>query len=176
MYTAKIKIGEKTFLGILDFYVIHKATNMFKKDNKDYTVHSLIKNLLDLDSKTIRVVLFESICRLNNIGELEFERLFLKLSDRELETATKNMIMFINELMDKCIPLNENSTQKEVMFIDELEEESQEDWDFNHMEYLWHSVLNRKECFWNITPKNLFSQLDIYKKVNKIEDASVNDI
>lgn len=176
MYTAKFKIGEKTFLGILDFYVIHKSTNMFKKENKDYSVHSLIKNLLNLDSETIRVVVFESISRLNNIGETEFEELFLKLSDRELETATNNMIIFINELMDKCIPLNENYTQKEVMFIDELEEDSQEDWDFNHMEYLWHSVLNRKECFWNITPKNLFSQLDIYKKVNKIEEPSVNTI
>lgn len=176
MYTAKFKIGEKTFLGILDFYVIHKATNMLKEENEDYTVHSLIKDLLNLDSETIRVVLFESIYRLNNISEIEFEKLFLNLSDGALEIATNNMIMFINELMDKCIPLNENSTQKEVMFIDELEEESQEDWDFNHMEYLWHSVLNRKECFWNITPKNLFSQLDIYKKVNKIEEPSVNTI
>ncbi len=176
MYTAKFKIGEKTFLGTLDFYVIHKATNMLKKENEDYTVHSLIKNLLNLDSETIRVVLFESICRLNNISEIEFEKLFLNLSDGELEIATNNMIMFINELMDKCIPLNEDSTQKEVMFIDELEDESQDEWDFNHMEYLWHSVLNRKECFWSITPKNLFSQLDIYKKVNKIEEPSVNTI
>ena len=176
MYTSKISIGGKSFSGTLDFYIIKRTVDIFKTKKEGYTVHLLIKELLELDSEVIRVVLFESINRLSDISEGEFEILLLKLNDRDLEIATKDMITFINELMDKCIPINESAEKKEAVFVDELEEDCQDDWDFNHMEYLWHSVLNRKESFWNITPKNLFSQLDIYKQANKIEEEKVQYI
>ena len=39
------------------------------------------------------------------------------------------------------------------------------------MEYIWVSLLNRSEVlFWESTPKILFEQYDIYKKVNGLEE------
>lgn len=39
------------------------------------------------------------------------------------------------------------------------------------MEYIWVSLLSRSEVlFWESTPKILFEQYDIYKKVNGLEE------
>ena len=39
------------------------------------------------------------------------------------------------------------------------------------MEYIWVRLLNRSEfLFWESTPKILFEQYEIYKKVNGLED------
>ena len=39
------------------------------------------------------------------------------------------------------------------------------------MEYIWVSLLNRSEVlFWESTPKILFEQYDIYKKVKVVEE------
>ncbi|MBS6502576.1 MAG: hypothetical protein KH415_13305 [Clostridium sp.] len=176
MYKAKFYIADKTFFGTLDFYVIKKIVTILKKSNKNYTVQLFIKNLLELDVEVINISLFESIARLNNISKNEFDNLFTGLNDIELARVTKNIISFINELMEKCIPLNESAEKKDIVFVDELEEDFETDWDFDYMEYLWHSVLNRKDTFWYVTPKNLFSQLDIYKKSNGKDNSKVQYI
>ncbi|MBS6503868.1 MAG: hypothetical protein KH415_20025 [Clostridium sp.] len=176
MYKAKFYIRDRSFSGTLDFYVIKNIVSTLKKSNANYTVQLFIKNLLQLDSEVVHLFLFESIARLNNITKKEFENLFLGLSDTELVRVTRNSVSYINELMEKCIPLNESENKRDIIFVDELEEDYDADWDFEYMEYLWHSVLNRKDPFWYVTPKNLFSQLDIYKKSNGKEDSKVQYI
>ena len=45
------------------------------------------------------------------------------------------------------------------------------------MEYIWVSLLNRSEVlFWESTPKILFEQYDIYKKVNGLEEKKEEKI
>lgn len=38
------------------------------------------------------------------------------------------------------------------------------------MEYMWYSVLNRKEDFWEQTPKYYSSQVEAYKKFHGNKD------
>lgn len=45
-----------------------------------------------------------------------------------------------------------------------------EDWDFDLFQYLWYSVLNRREEFYEQTPKYFFKMLDCHKKYNNPDD------
>ncbi|CDS87023.1 TPA: hypothetical protein ACHTFF_002369 [Clostridioides difficile] len=38
---------------------------------------------------------------------------------------------------------------------------------------MWYTVLQRREEFWDITPKKLFAQLDAHKKYNGVNEEVV---
>lgn len=45
-----------------------------------------------------------------------------------------------------------------------------DDWDIDYFEYIWYSVLNRKEDFYCQTPRYFFKMLDGHRKYNNPQD------
>ena len=50
-------------------------------------------------------------------------------------------------------------------------DEDDEDWNYPYMEYIWSTILKSTTNYLYATPKNLFEQFDIYKKVNGLEEV-----
>ena len=84
--------------------------------------------------------------------------------------------MYINDLMSKCLYKPKKLKKEEDIFEDEEDDTNIEDWDLSNIEYTWNSILNRQENILTITPKNYFEQIEIYKKVNKINDNEVKEM
>lgn len=167
MYCETIEINNKKFIGTLDFWVLRKVQEDIEKVDRLYTIKQLFEKISDvnnIDMKIITSILYYSILRKKNEDDIEKE--FMKT---ELDLEKFNSIFnYINSLLKKCMPLK-NSVEKNLFEEEDLGIEIKEDWDFDYMEYIWSSVLNRND-FYSITPKNFFSQIKIYKNVNKIED------
>ena len=53
----------------------------------------------------------------------------------------------------------------------EEEKNDNSDWDWDYLEYIWYTILSRTGIFENTTPRNLFSQFDIWKKINGMEEG-----
>ena len=69
----------------------------------------------------------------------------------------------------KCLP--KTKSKEESIFEDDYYDDK--DWEFDYMEYIWNSIIGRNDNFWNITPKNYFEQVEIYKKFNNIKTEEV---
>ena len=78
--------------------------------------------------------------------------------------------------MSKCLYKPKKLKKEEDIFEDEEDDLNIEDWDLSNIEYTWNSILNRQENILTITPKNYFEQIEIYKKVNKINDNEVKEM
>lgn len=167
MYKASIELSNKLLDGTLDMYCIRMV--QLKLNCK---VNDIFIGISNMDSKYACQLTVEAIKRLNKLSEEDIVKLYI--SEREYIQAENFILMFsfIAKLIDKCMPINnKNITENEFEEIPE-EYTTKEDWDFDYMEFLWKSKLNREENFWTVTPKNFFSQMDIYKISNNIKDES----
>lgn len=167
MYKASIKLSNELLEGTLDMYSIKKIQSKL-----NCKVNDIFIGISNMDTKCACTVTIEAIKRLNNISEENIVSLYI--SERDYIQANNSIIMFkfLSELIDKCMPLdNKNISENEFEDIPE-EYRSQNDWDFDYMEYLWKSTLNREESFWTVTPRNFFKQVDMYRSLNNIKDES----
>ena len=167
MYCETIEINNKKFIGTLDFWVLRKVQEDIEKVDKFYTMSQLFKRISDvnnIDMRIITSILYFSIIRKNNDSDIE--KVFM---EDELNLEKFNSIFnYINLLLKKCMPLKENISEN-LFEEEDLGIEIKEDWDFDYMEYIWNSILNRTN-FYKTTHKNFFSQVKVYKDVNKIKD------
>ena len=116
-------------------------------------------------------ILLFSIQRYSSIDEEEIEETVLS---KDIDIDMFNAIFnYINLLFNKCMPKNKNESN--ILFEEELDS-LEEDWDFAHMEYMWYSILKRSDDFFKVTPKTFFEQMDIYKRINNIENEEVDYI
>lgn len=165
MYSEIIEINNKKFVGTLDFWVLKKVQEDIEKIDKFYTISQLFKRISDvndIDMRIIMSILYFSIIREKNDIDIENEFMKEELNLEKFDSIFK----YINSLLKKCMPLRQRTSEFEE---EDLGIEIKEDWDFDYMEYIWDSVLNRTD-FYKTTPKNFFSQVKIYKEVNKIKD------
>lgn len=172
MYRATFIIDNHKFHGTLDMYAIKKAQDELEECGKKLKIHEIFKGIADLDMHCITAVILQSVLRASNISESDFLELYLR--DRSIEETEKNInysLEFISELLKKCMPKNEvENEDDDFEDIPDFNEEEKSDWDFPYMEYMWTTEL-KKNNFWEVTPKNYFEQIEIYKKFNSKEDS-----
>lgn len=173
MYSSKIIIDNKKYIGILDFWVLKKVQEDLKELGQELKIYEIFEGLSDIENikmeAVMSIVLF-SIIRGSKAEAEEVESKFIK--DKFDIDKFNALFEYINSLILKCMPMKKNSKDEDLIeFEDDIEEK--EDWDFPYMEYLWYSVLKRTDDFYSITPKNFFSQMDIYKKMNNIKTENV---
>lgn len=168
MFSSKIRINNKKFEGILDFWVLKKVQSNLKEEDIDYKIHEIFEKISDIENIDMSIVtslLLFSIVRYMKIDEETIEKEFFE--DKLDLDKFNDIFIYINKLIINAMPMDEN---KEDIFEEEVE---QEDWDFPYMEYLWYSVLKRTDDFYSITPKTFFNQMDIYKKMNNVKEENV---
>lgn len=173
MYSSQIIIDNKKYIGILDFWVLKKVQEDLKELGQDLRVYEIFKSLSDIENikmEAVMSILLFSIVRGSKVEVEEVESKFIK--DKFDIDKFNALFEYINKLLLKCMPMKKNSKDEDLIeFEDDIEEK--EDWDFPYMEYLWYSVLKRTDDFYSITPKNFFSQMDIYKNMNNIKEENV---
>ena len=174
MYSCKITINNQKLKGILDFGTLLNIKEDLFFNGYDFTIPQIFKSISDINNINMYVVmsiLLFSIKRYSSIDEEEIEEIILS---KDIDIDMFNSIFnYINLLFNKCMPKNKNESN--TLFEEELDS-FEEDWDFAHMEYMWYSVLKRTDDFFKVTPKTFFEQMDIYKKINNIENEEVDYI
>lgn len=173
MYSSKIIIDNKKYIGILDFWALKKVQEDLKELGQELKIHEIFESLSDIKNikmEAVMSILLFSIVRGSRVETEEVEDKFLK--DKFDIDKFNILFEYINSLILKCMPMK-SDTNEEELFEFEEDIKDEEDWDFPYMEYLWYSVLKRTDDFYSITPKNFFSQMDIYKKMNNVKTEKV---
>lgn len=169
MYTAKLKLNNKEFLGTLDFLTLKNIQKEFKKEfGEDIKIQDIFKKIADFDMRIIVIFILETTKKIENKTE-EINELFL--IEEDIEEKFKNIFEYVEEIFLECLPKMEKQ-ESESEFEDE-EEVEVDDWEFEWMEYMWTTTLKRSD-FWNTTPRNFFGQMDIYKKINNVKSKDEN--
>lgn len=174
MNKSKLIIHNRKFLGTLDFYVIRKIHEDLEDVGINCTYQEMfrfISSFEDLGTDkgqiTLCSLILHSILRCSHIEEEEFVKLFnsdTSEDERELADIFKSRFDYINSLFKKCMPPN---SKEDSEFDDEdIYVSKKTNWDFNHMEYLWYSVLKRNDDFYGTTPRTFFAQLEEFSKAN----------
>lgn len=174
MYISKIRLNNKEFVGTFTFLTIKNIKEtMLNEFNKEVTVKEIIEGISNFDMTLFTVFILETINSTNQHNKEEVLDAFS--SDSNLVDKFNNAYSYIYDLINKCLPLNKEREENESEFEDE-EDESSFEWEFDYMEYLWNTVLKRND-FWNTTPKNFFSQMDIHYKLHgEKKDSNVEEI
>ena len=173
MYNANLILNKTEYSGKLDFFVLKNIqTEFFKEFEEEVKIVDIFEKLSNFDMKMMVVFIMETLNR-NGSDKKEIYKDFS--SEQNLLSKFVNCYTYINEIIQKCMP--KNSKKKTNKFEDEFEDEEDidgiKDWEFDWMEYMWTTTLKRND-FWSTTPKNFFEQLNIYKRVNKVEENSEN--
>lgn len=154
-------IKNKVFKGTLNMKVIENITEI---TGEDFNI--FLGKIENTDALSLSILIIESIRVLDpNLLENDIVKFF------DFDFA----IEFINKLLKKCMPQNSDQETNNSIFEDEEERQPQK-WDLEHMEYIWYTVLNRKNDFENITPKKYFNQIMIHLNLNKREEAQIKEI
>lgn len=174
MYISKLKLNNKEFVGTFTFLTIKNIKEtMLNEFNKEITLKELIEGLSEFDMTFFTVFILETINSSNQYSKEEVLESFT--NDSNLIKKFNNAYSYIYDLLNKCLPSNKAIEKYESEFEDE-EEEVNSAWDFDYMEYLWSTVLKRND-FWNTTPRNFFSQLDIHQKLySSKKESNVEEI
>lgn len=171
MYSCKITINNRKFKGILDFGTLSKVKEDLFENGYNLTIPQIFRSISDINNinmYALMSILLFSISRYSDIDEEEIEEIILT-EDLGLDTFN-SIFNYINLLLKRCMP----KKQDEELLFEEESSLDEEDWDFSHMEYLWHSVLKRNDNFYKVTPKIFFNQMETYKKINNIENEEID--
>lgn len=171
MYKAIFKIDGYSFNGTLDMYVLKMTQMELEECGKNLKIHQILKGIAEFDMHCISALLLQSVVRCGDVTEKEFLSIYIRnRTEDEIEKNFINITEYFSRLIKKCMPKSDlNSEEDEFEDIPEFNEEEKRDWDFPYMEFLWTSKLN-KNNFWEVTPKNFFEQVNIYKKLNSDTD------
>lgn len=173
MYTSVLKIKGKEFKGTLDIYVLKMVQEDLSEIGIKTTIPNIFIKISELDMHYISSLILNSISRLNEESANEFLELYLSVTeDKERIEIFNSMYSYINNLFEKCLPKLKNNTEKSIFEDDYLLYEDEE-WELDFMEYLWSTVIKRNENLLNITPRNFFEQVNVYKRFNNIKDEKV---
>lgn len=169
MENVFLYINYKKYIGKIDMYVLQSLKNKLKKNNIDLEVGEIFEQIADFDSEynmdCILELIIESIKRINkNFSE---EKFINRLNQKNLI----DLLEYVNKLIETYMPKKINNEKQEFESLDIDSKDKK--WDFDYMEYLWHTVLKRNESFLTITPKNFYNQMEIYKKINVKEDETI---
>lgn len=176
MYISTLELNGKKYKGTLDFFVLKDVQDDLSKIGIKATIPQIFKSISEFDMNYISSFVLKSLSRIDEISEEEFLKNYLsQKNDEDILNNFNSIFTYINDLMDKCL-YKSKKTKKENSIFDDEEDFNSEDWDLSSMEYTWNSVLNRQENILNITPKNYFEQIEIYKKVNKIKDVEIEEV
>ena len=174
MYTSILELDGNKFIGTLDMYVLKKIQDDLLQEGEKTTIPNIFIKLSKFDMLYISSFVLNTLSRINEIDSDKFLEVYLKEATDDLEKLNKfnTIFSYINDIMTKCLPKTKESKEESIFEDDYLLYENK-DWELDYMEYIWNSIIGRNENFWNITPKNYFEQLNIYKKFNNIEDENV---
>ncbi|MGL5765651.1 MAG: hypothetical protein ACRCX8_08425 [Sarcina sp.] len=159
MYKAIFNLNNKKIEGTLTFYVLKKIQEeMLINFNRELTISDIFKYIAEDDMEVVAALL---ICSTNQEFDLE-------------KSDIEEIYKYIKRLLEICMPLKEENDND---FEDIPDFTESKDWEFEWMEYMWNTTLKRTDEFLNITPKRFFEQIELYKKINKIQqDENVEEI
>lgn len=171
MYTSKLILSNQKFMGTLDMEVLTKTKEDLLKLEKNFTISDIFIQLSKNDMDCICSLVIQSICKYMKIEEDYIVDMFVNEED-ELKRFInlQSIYEYINDLLEKCMPSNKK--KEDSIFVD-IPEYNTEDWDLPYMQYLWETTMNKKNIFWNITPKSFFEQIEVFKIVNDIKAEEV---
>ena len=177
MYISTLELNGKKYKGTLDFFVLKDIQDDLSKIGIETTIPNIFKAISEFDMNYISSFVLKSISRIDEISEEEFLKNYIsQKNEEEIIKNFNSIFIYINDLMSKCLYKPKKLKKEEDIFEDEEDDTNIEDWDLSNIEYTWNSILNRQENILTITPKNYFEQIEIYKKVNKINDNEVKEM
>ena len=176
LYISTLELNGKKYKGTLDFYVLKDIQDDLSKIGINTTIPNIFKAISEFNMDYISSFVLRSISRIDEISEQEFLENYLNQKEDEILNNFNSIFKYINDLMSKCLYRSKDINIENDIFEDEDHDINMEDWDLSNIEYTWNSILNRQENILNITPKNYFEQIEIYKKLNKINDNEVEEM
>jgi len=146
--------GTKSSLSV-NLYSIYNTTL-----DLNITTPNLIERLSELDLEVYSVFVFHCLNQNNECIEYD------DILDLSLEEFI-HLVEVTNKELSKAMPKG-----KEEDNNSSSNDNSEEDWDFSYLQYIWNTLLNRSTDFLKETPRNIMEQFDIYKKVNGLEETT----
>lgn len=175
MYTSTLEFEGIKFKGTMDMNSLKSIQEDLLSEGIKTTIPNIFKKISEYEMTYISSFVLNTLSSINEKKKDEFLGLFLTKTKDDLQTINRynSIFSYINDLMARCLPKVES--KEESIFEDDDLLYEDKDWELSHMEFMWNSVINRSDNFWNITPKNYFEQFEIYKKFNNIKDEKVED-
>lgn len=171
MNKSKLILSNKKFIGTLDMEVLTNTKLELSKLNKHFTISDIFIQLSKNDMDCICSLAIQSICKCMNVEEDYIVDIFVN-EENELKRFInlQSIYEYINDLLEKCMPPNKK--KEDSIFVD-IPEYNTKDWDLPYMQYLWETTMNKKNSFWDVTPKAFFEQIEVFKVVNDIKEEEV---
>ena len=173
MYTSTLNLDGHEFKGTMDIYSLKKIQEDLLNEGEQTSITNIFIKISEFNMLYISSFVLNTLARIDKSQSNKFLEIYLKDTD-DLEALNRFNYIFtyINDVMTKCLPKTKESKEESIFEDDYLLYEDK-DWELDYMEYIWNSIIGRNDNFWNITPKNYFEQLNIYKKFNNIKDEEV---
>lgn len=174
MYTSILELKNKKFKGTLDIETLKMIQDDLLKLDIKTTIPNIFVKISQLDMTYISSFVLKSLVKVDETVEKEFLDIYLADEYDDLEKIDKfnSIFLYVNDLMKKCLP-KANKNKEESIFEDDYLLYEDKDWELDAMEYTWNSIIGRTDNFLEITPRNYFEQVDIYKKFNNIKTEEV---
>ena len=173
MYTSTLNLDGHEFKGTMDIYSLKKIQEDLLNEGEQTSITNIFIKISEFNMLYISSFVLNTLARIDKSQSNKFLEIYLKDTD-DLEALNRfnSIFTYINDVMTKCLPKTKESKEESIVEDDYLLYEDK-DWELDYMEYIWNSIIGRNDNFWNITPKNYFEQLNIYKKFNNIKDEEV---
>ena len=173
MYTSTLNLDGHEFKGTMDIYSLKKIQEDLLNEGEQTSITNIFIKISEFNMLYISSFVLNTLARIDKSQSNKFLEIYLKDTD-DLEAFNRfnSIFTYINDVMTKCLPKTKESKEESIFEDDYLLYEDK-DWELDYMEYIWNSIIGRNDNFWNITPKNYFEQLNIYKKFNNIKDEEV---
>ena len=173
MYTSTLNLDGHEFKGTMDIYSLKKIQEDLLNEGEQTSITNIFIKISEFNMLYISSFVLNTLARIDKSQSNKFLEIYLKDTD-DLEALNRfnSIFTYINDVMTNCLPKTKESKEESIFEDDYLLYEDK-DWELDYMEYIWNSIIGRNDNFWNITPKNYFEQLNIYKKFNNIKDEEV---
>lgn len=152
---TKIKLNGTFCTLSVNLYSLYNTTSELS-----ITTPKLLERLSRLDLDAYSYIIYYSLEQHN--PNIKYDDIL----DLELEEVLE-IIEVVNVELAKAMP----KSKEEDNNSSSNNNDDDEDWNYPYMEYIWNTILKRATNFLYTTPRNLFEQFDIYKKVNGLEEV-----
>ena len=170
MYTSTLNLDGHEFKGTMDIYSLKKIQEDLLNEGEQTSITNIFIKISEFNMLYISSFVLNTLARIDKSQSNKFLEIYLKdTGDLEALNRFNSIFTYINDVMMKCLP--KTKSKEESIFEDDYYDDK--DWEFDYMEYIWNSIIGRNDNFWNITPKNYFEQVEIYKKFNNIKTEEV---
>lgn len=171
MYTSTLNLDGHEFKGTMDIYSLKKIQDDILNEGEQTSITNIFIKISEFNMLYISSFVLNTLARIDKSQSDKFLEIYLKDTEDDLEALNRfnSIFTYINDVMMKCLP--KTKIKEESIFEDDYYDDK--DWELDYMEYIWNSIIGRNDNFWNITPKNYFEQVEIYKKFNNIKTEEV---